>query len=193
MLKTDKLLIAIGVLIFLIFVGLDLAILLKPDLLGKSFFQFKLTDVLQIGTTLIVGFFVSFFLSRRTSHEFRRREIYSQLLDRIQKAVESMYSAGGKYIDNPDQVHQQKVLASLKSVGIVLNTLKTMKATCDFADLQKAESAIVTRFFKTKAALTDSPFGQAGVSYTVTRINAFHQEYQLLLNEIYKCKLQIFS
>jgi hypothetical protein len=190
--KTDKLLVILAILIFLLILGLDLAVWLRPNEVGKSFFQFKLTDVLQIATTLIVGVFVSYFLSKRTSHEFRRREIYSQLLDRIQRAVESMYAAGGKYIDTPDPTLQKKVVASLKSVGIVLTILRSMRTTCDFADLQKTESAIVSRFIKTKAALTDSPFGQAGASYTVSKRNAFHQEYQLLLNEIYKCKIQIF-
>jgi hypothetical protein len=191
--KNNRLWAIIGALIALLFAGLGLVIWLNWDQVGLSFFQFKLTDILQIATTLTVGFFVSYFLSKRTSNEFRRRDIYFQLLERIQKATEHMYETGGEYVDNPDPLLQKKVLASLKSVGIVLTTLRSIRATCDFTDLQKSESVIVSRYLKTKAALTDSPFGQVGATYSQGRKNAFQQEYQLLLNEVYKCKIQIFS
>jgi hypothetical protein len=191
--KNNIVLVIVGVIILLLFIGLGLMIWLKGFEVGPSFYQFKLTEVLQILTTLIVGFFVTYFLSKRTSNEFRRREIYFQLLERIQKTIEDVYSVGAEYVDNPNSVLERRVLGSLKSVGIVLSTLRSMRAACDFTDLQKSESVIVSRFIKMRAALTESPFGQVGTPYSQSRKNAFQQEYQLLLNEIYKCKIQIFS
>lgn len=191
--KTDWPLVGVGLFVLMLVLALVLSIGLEWNQVGKSFFQFKLTDILQLAATLTVGLVISYLLNRRTSNESRRRDIYLQLLERIQKTIETVYSVGVKYADNPEPVLQKKVLSSLKSAGIALTTLRSVKGSSDFTDLNEYEVKIVNKFIRLRKTLTESPFGQVGKPYPQHRKIEFEQGYQLLLSEIYNCKFQIFS
>jgi hypothetical protein len=193
MLKNNIIVLLLASLIFLPLGIITGSLLCKWNIIGDDFFKFTLTDVLTIMVTIGIGVFISFFLSRRTSNDFRRREILLEMINKYQKSVEKMYYVGSKYMDKQDLPSQRDVISCVKMVGINFSTLKNIIAQCQISSVEEVPRRIFRHYYSLKIVLTDTPFGQQGVAYSVAKKIQYEQQYQALINELYILKYNLFS
>ena len=169
------------------------SLLCKWDKVGDDFFKFTLTDVLSILVTIGIGIFITFFLSKRTSNDFRRREVLLEMINKYQKSIERMYSIGSQYMEKLDLSTQRKVISSVKMAGINFSTLKSIMTQCQISSVEEMPNRLFKDYHNLKIVLTDTPFGQQGVTYSVGKKIKYEEKYQALINELYSIKYNLFK
>jgi hypothetical protein len=159
---------------------------------GPNFFRFTLTDVLSILVTIGIGIFITFFLSKKTNSDFRKRDIIIDITNRYQQAIENAYSSGCRYMENSNIDTQQNVLASLKMAGIAISPLKRIVNHCEIDTIKESSNQLFEQYRELKKILTDTPFGQPNIKFTPSRRIQFEQHYQTIVSEVYKFKYDLF-
>jgi hypothetical protein len=148
---------------------------------------------LSILVTIGIGVFITFLLSKRTSNDFRRREVLLEMINKYQKSIERMYSIGSQYMEKLDLPTQRKVISSVKMAGINFSTLKSIMTQCQISSVEEMPNRLFKHYHNLKIVLTDTPFGQQGVAYSVGKKIKYEEKYQALINELYSIKYNLFK
>ena len=160
--------------------------------LPSRFYDITLVDILDILLKLCIAVFITAAVSKRLSHEARRREIQAECIGTYEQGLDSLYDSFSQYCKAPSKELSQEVLRRFKASGMLLSLAVTI---CQSKRRRKTSVDLEKDFLSLKAAVTDSPFGTERTSVKDTaRLDkidtAFRSARKSLVTEklsLYKC------
>ena len=76
-------------------------LLSKWDNIKCTFFDVKITELVQIILTLIIAIFITSFVTTKTSNKIRRRDIVLDLVAKLQDRIDGIYEIGCHFLEKP--------------------------------------------------------------------------------------------
>lgn len=89
-------------------------------ILSSSFWDVKITDIIQVLILSYVGIYASYYINVKSSNEEKQKEIISSQIERLLCVIAQIYSQSCEYLDNPLEEKGRKILSDLKDASISL-------------------------------------------------------------------------
>lgn len=188
----SKLNLIVTALIFLIIGFLTGAVIVNWCYISPTFFNFTITDLAQISLTLIIAIFITYLINRRTSKEFKRSEIVMDVIERISDRVNNIYDNGVVYMKDSSKNTEQELLGGYKKLGSLISILNELNKNHSISGIEKDIEGLKNSYFKFKRLLTDSPFGEKAREYEESKMNAYEDQYLLLVKLLYNMKMNMY-
>ncbi len=155
-----------------------------------KFYDIRLIELIQLFITIIVAVFITYLISTRISYNIKKKEMHYDFISKFQDLLTDIIQNGYNYIDKPDNQKERIIKRLFKDanirVGIMININNADKKFC-------IDASFYSEFVKLKETLTDTPFGQKLPKYSEDKIKHIEDQYGLLMNKIYECKLKLYS
>ncbi len=148
------------IILFIFMLGFIIGCLFSNwNIVKSTFFEVKITELVQIVLTFIIAFFITSFVMKRTSNEQRRREIVLDLASKLHKYIDSIFEIGCRFLEKPNDKDKYNILSRLRDAGNLLHIIEKIKKSKCSKELEGFDvSNIKNLFFEFKRELTDSPF-----------------------------------
>jgi len=160
---------------------------------APTFYQVKVTEIIQIVVTILVAVLIGYLLNKRVGNEFRRREILADLVSRLQDTINTIYELGSEYMQKPHSNQESPILRQFKTAGALVSTLLDLKQNKHIPELEALEDSFKEQFFSLKRILTDSPFGEQGKVYPANRVSQFESKHSSILLNLYEFKIGLYQ
>ena len=161
-----------------------------------SFLFVKVTDIIQIVTLFIIAFFVTHYVSIKTSNKINRKEAALEIVLKFQSCIEVIYQSAFKYLSDPKSGSdlENAILLDLRSANNYLSMIQELKQDKSKVDELNLfdENYSKQRLFDLKISITDSPFKTQNHVYSPDQIISFHRNYLDLISSIYKFRTQFW-
>lgn len=189
----NKLLISTIIIISLL-VGIILGCIISNwDFLKNTFFDFKLSEIIQWIISIFIVILLAYFVNDRINNNFRKKELVLELISSFQQKTVDIFTLGNDYINNPDPNKQNKIVYHFKTASSLLNLILNIKNDDLIKETTSELEGLKWEFFNFKKALTDTPFGSRNITYTPQDVMTFQKTYDSLINTLFHCKINIYS
>lgn len=158
-----------------------------------SFWDFSFTDALGIVVTLLVGYFIAVVVNEQLASKAKKRDIVIQLLERLQRAVQTVHTLGDAYMRSPSAEQEPPILTAYTKIYNQLGFLRRLgeKKLHDLSCLQ--DGTIINLVHKHNTTLTGTGFRSAQRNYDVGAPNRLETAFQALDEGIEECKMKLFE
>lgn len=152
--------------VFFIVGLLTCGIFLHWNEMCKTFYQVKITDILQIFVTLVVGCFIALQISIKSSKTIKRNEIIFDYFNKMQEKITLIYNTADSYMRKPNKADADAVQNELKNLSVHIYLLEKIikKNNCD--NIGKLAGDIKKQYFKFKKIITGNDFKDFSTEYT---------------------------
>lgn len=157
-----------------------------------NFYNYTLTDMLNIVVLLTLSVLISLYSSRFVGNETKKKEIVMSLYESLEKNVHSVYNDGVEYINNSTirtRQQESKILNLFKQCNIIYNSLNNIHTK--YPKICNLDTTIISDILSMKMFLTDTPFGTANI-YDAQNLSQFHIDYQNLHKKLCDAKIGTF-
>lgn len=158
-----------------------------------SFWDVKITEVVQIFVIIIAATIVTYFINSRLSFTLKKRELIQNIINRFQNKIIEIFIIGDDYMKNKDNSKERVIKTSFKHASITLSIIQEIKGKYKLNELKEFNKSLKHNFFDFKASLTDTPFGNPNQNYSEADFIHFQELYQKLMNRLYRCKIELYS
>jgi len=198
MIKNKLIILVFFVILFIGFlIGIQFADwkLLKVDCaqsIEKYFLSVRLIEIVQLAVTLFIAFFISYIINKKINDDLKKKEIINDILTKIHDNISEIGKTGNDYMDKPSILKGKEILKIFRISSNYLGIIKDLRKEHKIEHFENLKDS----FFSLKSALTDTPFGVSPiekVKYSEDKKNKFHESYNFVLTELYKCKLELYS
>lgn len=179
--------------IFSFIVGfLVCGIVLQWEVIANTFLNVKITELFQIAITLIVGCFIAYQLSVKSSKLIKRSEIFLEFFNTLQDKVVSIYSNGRGYMSNPNSSGAMLIVSELKNLSIQISLLEKMIANKKL-DIGLLMKDIKINYLELKSIVTGNNFYNECAKYTEKEMMDFDNTYEKIMNNIFESKITLYK
>lgn len=188
----SKLSLIVTALIFLIIGFLTGAVYVNWCNVSHTFFNITITDLAQIGLTLIIAIFITYLINRRASKEFKRSEIVLDIIERTIDRINKIFENGIMYMRNNKINTEPDLLGDHKKLGSLISLLNDLNKKYKISGIKKDLELLKKEYFSFKRLLTDSPFGENKRKYDKSIIGKYEDQYLSLIRLLYIMKMNIY-
>ena len=170
---------------------LTCGVLLQWDTLAATFLDVKITELIQIAITLILGCFIAYQLTIKSSKLIKRNDVVAELFKSTQDKVVLIYNNCGSYMSTPKNSDTKDILIEFKRLSIQLSLISTiienekLKITPPMLD-------ITIQYLQLKALVTGNNFGEKHVKYSERDIREFDSIYETLMNKFFLARISLY-
>jgi hypothetical protein len=179
--------------IFSFMVGiLVCGIVLRWDVIADTFLNVRITELFQIAITLIIGCFIAYQLSVKSSKLIKRSEIFLDFFNIMQDKVISIYSNGRKYMSKPNSSAAKLIVGELRNLSIQITLLERMIANKKL-DIEISIEDIKINYLMLKSIVTGNDFYNQFAKYTDKEMMDFDNTYEKIMNNIFEAKIALYK
>jgi hypothetical protein len=158
------------------------------DIIKCTFFEVKITELVQIILTLIIAIFITSFVTTRTSNKIRRRDMVLDLVSKLHNCIDKIYEIGCNFLEKPIDEDKSNILGRFRDAGNTLHIIEKIQNTKNIKELEGFNVSIIKElFFQFKKELTDSPFRK---DIHVGTVISFNMLYTELSEKLYEYKIK---
>ena len=156
-----------------------------------NFYNVSITDLVQIGVTLLVAVFITYLIKVRTDLDLKRYEIMSNAVDELRAKFDCIFEMCCHYIQSKTKEEEAKMRQEMKNASILVDIILRLRRKNGLHGERGFEETCKRGFFAFKKAITDSPFAGRG-KYTDAQISHIYSKYHELIHILYCYKLSLY-
>jgi uncharacterized cysteine cluster protein YcgN (CxxCxxCC family) len=157
-----------------------------------SFLNVRLTEILQILSTLSIAFIINYILNKENNKSNMQKKIICELFDELDSKFSLVYSDGLDTMNDKIKCTPQQILNKIEYISSLLNIFKNTKFTKNnlFND---EKDLLLNDFFKFKELLTDDPLTVDEEKYSEDTKEKFTSKFNDIKNKILNLKLRLYQ
>ncbi len=160
------------------------------DIVKCSFYNLKITDVIQIIVIILIAFFITRFVNLRTSSDIKRKESVLELISKFHNTIDQIYELGYSYMNDPQDTNDKNITILLRNASIYLGIIENIKQKNNVMELNKLDCGYLKEgFWSLKNDLTNSPFKETIHRYKDGSIVSFNWQYTQLCTYLYNFRI----
>jgi len=158
--------------------------------LQLTFFNITIIDVAQLLITIMIGCYITYYISNKISTEQKRKEIILNQTEEFAQSIREIYKTTCEYIAKPTNEKARIILAKFKNASFFIDaiekklTKKILKhhiTNCQF------------QFLSLKASITDVPFMAKDSKFCDKDIANINEIYKRLYFAVDEFKFKIYT
>lgn len=155
----------------------------------NGFNDLKLSNLMDLFTSVFVVTIVGYFLTIRLGKTERKAEFQFKLVDQLETRINDIHELALDYFDKPQKQKEKDLKRMLTGAS---KSLGKLLKVCEKEPILHADQSLKVAFFDYKAAITESPFGKSRPSFDSDRIDRYGRDHHVLFMKIVDCKTNLF-
>lgn len=190
--KNNYIDIIIYAIVFFIIGFLTCGIFWQWDVVARTFWAVKITDVLQIVVTIVIGCIIAYQISVKSNKTIKRSDVFLEFFNKVQENVISIYNDSGCYMQKPDKNAAKTVIKDLRNLSIQISLLERLLGN-NYKNVRHLVITIKNNYFELKATITGNHFNDTRAKYSEEEKRDLDKVYEKIMNNIYDAKISIYD
>jgi hypothetical protein len=170
--------------------GLILGVCLSQwSVIKPIFFEFKLFQIIQLITTIILAIVATIFIHNRLNINKTKSDIINEISKQFHTLTMEIYENGNNYMSAPTKDKENKINFLFKSASMSLFLLEQVTPNKKNQYEACSDLEIYAAFSKFKNSLTDTPFGLRKPIFSTKNKENIDNSYRSLIRIIIQFRI----
>lgn len=158
-----------------------------------SFFQVKITDIIQIILVIVVGCFIAYKINLKFRKELRKIDIAYEYLKILQERIVSVFNMGRSYMDDPSCLDTKLILNEMRLLSCQISLVEGIVNKTKLTGVVPIIADVVSIYIEFKGVLTGGSFGVSQPTYHIDDVTKYDTLYQRLMDKIFEAKVELYN
>lgn len=161
--------------------------------LSPEFFNFRLVEIIQIFTTIIIAAFIVYLINSRINNELGKKKLVLDLIQELQEKIQEIFVIGSKHMNSFSEKSRRIILLNFKNANNLVFIVRNIKNGSGFKELENNRGTLFENYLLYEQSLTDDPFTQPKGKYSDSQRTFFINNYQVISRQLYQLSFLLFS